>query len=92
MALKAGTVNDFSGSLTAAMELAMAEQWQLAKGSVLPGVGEDDRRLLFAAISQGLFKYLHDNQDLLITRIQLREDTGIGTDEKFLVTQLELNL
>lgn len=92
MALKAGTVLDFSGSLTAAMELAMAQQWQLAKGVALPGAGADERRLLFAAIAQGLFVYLKANEKFLMTRITLKEDTSLGTDELFLVTQLELNL
>lgn len=92
MALKAGTVLDFSGSLTAAMELAMGQQWQLAKGAALPGTGADERRLLFAAIAQGLFVFLKANEKELIKRITLKEDTGIGTDEMFLVTQLELNL
>lgn len=94
MALKAGTVANFSSSLAEAMDNAMQQEWHALKGVSLPAQGQDDRRLLFAAIAQGLFIYLKANEDLLINALTIRDDTGIGigTDEHYLVTQLELNL
>jgi hypothetical protein len=92
MALKAGSVADFSASLAQAMEAAMVDEWLAVKSVPLPGQGQEDRRLLFVAVARGLFDYLKANEDALMTRVTLREDTGMGTDETFLVTQLELNL
>lgn len=92
MALKAGTVADFANSLAEAMDTAMQQEWQVRKGVPLPAQSQDDRRILFAAIAQGIFVYLKANEDFLINKITIREDTGIGTDEDYLVTQLELNL
>ena len=92
MALKAGSVADFSSSLAAAMEQAMKSEWQTVKGVALPGQGEQDRRLLFVAIAQGLFDYLKAHEDELMTNITLREPAAGGADQNFLVTQLELNL
>jgi hypothetical protein len=92
MALKAGIVADFGSSLAAAMEQAMKTEWQAVKGVALPGQGEEDRRLLFVAIAQGLFDYLKAHEDDLMIDITLRGPGAGGTDENFLVTQLELNL
>ncbi|WP_372530470.1 hypothetical protein AB8810_23795 [Xanthomonas sp. NCPPB 3005] len=92
MVLKAGRVSDFGNSLAEAMELAMKDEWLAVKGFALPEQGSEDRRLLFVAFARGLFTYLKAHEDEVITRITLREDTGIGADEINLVTQLELNL
>jgi hypothetical protein len=92
MALKPGRVSDFGDSLAEAMELAMKEEWQAVKGFALPDQGSEDRRLLFVAFARGLFRYLKQHEDELITRATLREDIPMGTDEVFLFTQLELNL
>ena len=92
MALKAGTVANFSSSLAEAMDNAFQQEWLALKGIPLPTQGQDDRRMLFAAIAQGLFVYLKANEDLLISTLTLRDDTGIGTNETYAVTQLELNL
>ena len=91
MALKAGRVADFGGSLAAAMEQAMTQEWLAVKGVPLPNQGVEDRRLLFVAVARGLFTYLKANEDLLMTRITLRSTLG-GTDDAFDVRQLELNL
>lgn len=90
MALKAGRVGDFGGSLAAAMETAMADEWLAVKGVPLPNMGVDDRRLLFVAVARGLFNYLKANEDLLMTQITLRD--AVSFSEQFDVTQLELNL
>ena len=91
MALKAGTVASFGGSLAEAMDNAMKTEWQAVKGVPLPGQGQDDRRLLFAAIAQGIFVFLKTHEDELMNNISL-EDVGIGSPKNYDVTQLELNL
>lgn len=91
MALKAGSVANIAGSLVEAMDNAMKTEWQAVKGVPLPSQGEQDRRLLFAAIAQGLFVFLKENEDALLNNISL-EDVGIGSPKNYDVTQLELNL
>jgi hypothetical protein len=63
--LKAGTVAnpaDFGASMAQYMEQAMKSEWQAVKGYPLPaGVGEDDRKILFAAVAQGMLRFLEDN-------------------------------
>jgi hypothetical protein len=61
------------------------------KGVPLPGQGQDDRRLLFAAIAQGIFVFLKAHEDELMNNITI-EDVGIGSPKNYDVTQLELNL
>jgi len=92
MALKAGTVASFSGSLAEAMDIAMKQEWQAVKGMALPSQGEEDRRLLFAAIAQGIFDYLKANEDQLMNNITLDNGGGGGSSQNYDVTQLELNL
>ena len=91
MALKPGTVADFGGSLAEAIDNAMKQEWQAVKGVPLPTQGQEDRRLLFAAISQGLFVFLKAHEDDLMNNISI-EDVGIGSPKNYDVTQLELNL
>lgn len=68
MGLKAGSYNDPLNSMAQAMEDAFQDEWQAAKGKALPDSGEDDRRILFAAIAQGVLNHLkaHINEALLI--------------------------
>ena len=67
--LKSGTVDDFAASLAAYLDQAMQNEWQAVKGEALPisGPGVEDRRILFAAIAQGVLKFLADHVDDLIT-------------------------
>lgn len=92
MALKAGTVASFGGSLAEAMDNAMKQEWQAVKGVPLPSQGQEDRRLLFAAIAQGIFVYLKANEDELMNNITLDNGGGGGSSQTYEVTQLELNL
>ena len=75
MALKAGTVADIAGSMALAMENAMEALWQAEKGEPLPEAGSEDRRLLFAAIAQGVVRHLADNPDAFDVEV----DTGTTT-------------
>lgn len=63
MAIKAGTVDDFSNSMAEAMEEAMKKEYLNLKGVAMPDMGEEDRRMLFSAIAQGVVRYLKDNID-----------------------------
>jgi hypothetical protein len=66
--LKAGSLSSFGNSMAAAMEAAMREEWQAARGSPLPGgVGEVDRKMFFAAVAKGVLRYLYQHRDDFIT-------------------------
>ena len=75
MALKAGTVDEIAGTMVQAMENAMEQLWLAEKGENLPEAGSDDRRLLFAAIAQGVVRHLADNPDAFDVEV----DTGTTT-------------
>jgi hypothetical protein len=68
-ALKGGTVDNFASSLASYIDKAMQNEWQAVKGEPLPtgDQGADDRKILFAAIAQGVLKFLVDHRDDLIT-------------------------
>ncbi len=76
--LKAGTVanpNEFAASMAQYMEEAMKSEWYAVKGHRLPaGVGEADRKILFAAVAQGVLRYLEDN----LTKIATTSVDGNG--------------
>ncbi len=59
--IKAGTVADFTGSMAEAMENALRIEWVKVKGIAFPEVNEDDRRLMFVSIAQGVVRYLKDH-------------------------------
>ena len=61
MALKAGTVANFGGSMAEAMEQAFESEWFDLKQEALPGAGEQERKILFAAVAQGVVNYLQAN-------------------------------
>lgn len=76
-ALKAGTLDNFAGSLASYMEQAMQKEWQSVKGEPLPGgLGEDDRRILFAAVAQGVLKFLYDHRADLVTGDEISSGSG----------------
>ena len=61
MTLKPGTVDDFSGSMAEAMDEAFKAEWLDVKGTPLPAVsGEEDRKILFSAISKGVVKHVRE--------------------------------
>lgn len=67
-------------TMTAYIETAMREQWQLARGEPLPTQGAEDRRILFAAIAQGVLRYLYVHRDDLVSTLQQAE--GIAGDHR----------
>ncbi|MBD0260133.1 MAG: hypothetical protein ICV83_30820 [Cytophagales bacterium] len=61
MALRAGTVNDFDNSMASKMAEAFAREWFVAMNEQpFPGMN-DQTRLMFAAIAQGVVEYLKAN-------------------------------
>jgi hypothetical protein len=78
MAIKAGTVADFAGSMAAAMEDAMKQEYQVVKGEPLSSQGEEDRRLLLVAVAQGVVRYLKDNLDAW--KIEVETELVSGDD------------
>jgi hypothetical protein len=77
MALKAGTFGNFSGSMAEAMEQAFQSEWNATKSTALGDHGEEDRRILFAAIAQGVIGYLKDNiEDALQIDVEVEQNSG----------------
>ena len=66
--LKAGSVIDFADSMAAEIEAAMQEEWLAVRGAPLPsGLGEADRKVMFAAVAKGVLRYLYVHRSDLIT-------------------------
>jgi hypothetical protein len=76
MAIKPGTVADFSNSMAAAMENALATEYQALKGEPLPDMGEEDRRMLLVAIAQGVTRHLLDNLTSIEMTVDVFQVTG----------------
>jgi hypothetical protein len=77
MALKAGTVDDFEDSMAEAIENALKVEWAVVKEIAFPTTGEDDRRLLFVAIAQGIVRYLKDNAEasIVVHSVSVTQDS-----------------
>jgi hypothetical protein len=69
MAMRAGTVDHFSNSLAEAIEDSLAAEMMAKKGQPLPPLNKDDRRMLFAAIAQGVLGYLRNHQSEIQVRL-----------------------
>lgn len=61
MALKAGTLTDFDNSMAKDMEDVLGVLWLAKTGQPLTSAAQEDRRLMFIAIAQGVVKHLKDN-------------------------------
>lgn len=82
MAYKAGTVNDFANSMAKAIEDALKTEWASVKGKALPSTGEEDRRLLFVAIAQGVLRYLSEHDDTSLDVHSVQVTNHVGNDGK----------
>lgn len=76
MVLKAGQVADFAGSMAEAIEQAFQSEWTATKTTALPQTGAADRKILFAAVAQGVLNYLEDHKAELVTSNE--NDTASG--------------
>lgn len=74
--LKAGTLDDFAASLAEYIDTAMHNEWHAVKGVPLPdeAPGAQDRKILFAAVAQGVLHFLFDHLGDLVTT----DDSGDG--------------
>ena len=63
LSLKAGTIADFSGSMAEEMANAFLEEWDSAMGPNPPPKPDmnNQMRLMFIAIAQGVVKQLKEN-------------------------------
>lgn len=78
--LKAGTVDDLGSSLARFMDDAMKTEWQIVRGEALPDdAGAKDRQILFAAIAQGLLRFLAQHKLDLVTTDEDGSGGGLGT-------------
>ncbi len=72
MAFKAGTktgnTNEYAGSMAAAMENAFLREWPAIMGSAAPQP-DNQIRLLFIAIAQGVLRHLKDNEDSISVNV-----------------------
>ena len=76
MAIKPGTVGSFNHSMAQAMENALAKEYEVLKNISLPSMGEQDRRMLFVAIAQGVTRHLMDNLDAFRISVDVFQVTG----------------
>jgi len=65
MALKAGTIADFSDSMAEAIENAFLEEWPKVMGGAADEVPEmnEQMKLIFVAVAQGVVRYLTDHAE-----------------------------
>ena len=91
-ALKAGSFDDLADSMAGAIDTAMEEEWLLAKDQPLPeGLGQEDRRILFAAVAKGVLRYLHAHRADLVTNVVSVPGSG-GSHSHQLAFDLEEKL
>lgn len=76
MALKPGSVLNFSNSMAEAMEQAFRSEWASVKDIPLPSAGEQDRKIMFAAIAKGVLNYLYSHRNDIPTTNQYDTTSG----------------
>ncbi len=86
MALKAGTVGDFDGSLAQAIEAAMQAAWPSVMGAGKAFQSNPQLKLLCVAVAQGVVRYLRDNPDAF--KVTVSDASGLG-DESGQLTSIE---
>jgi hypothetical protein len=79
-----------SAGLTDAIAAAFKEEWIAAKKVDLPEAGNEDRRLMFAAIARGILEYLHTHQKELFNTITVEEQPDQIVTHK--VKDVDLNI
>ncbi len=77
--LKPGRVSNFTNSMAEAMDEAFREEWRSVKGSSLPRLGQEDRRILLVAIAQGIAAHLKEHANAINVRIDLADGAANTT-------------
>ena len=72
--LKAGTSEDFEGSMAQAMEVAFAKEWGPNMGGVPPPTAQQMLRKVFSAIAQGVVRHLFENPGAFRVAITVQQD------------------
>lgn len=83
--LRGGHATDITDSMAEAIEIALQQEWPLARGVPLPTDGLQERRILFVAIARGVLQYLKDHQHEFMNSITLN-----GVPQS--VTDVDLNI
>jgi hypothetical protein len=76
--------------MAAAMETAFVAEWLNVKGDNLAAYGQLERQILFIGIARGILRYLEDNQNSAVVSVRVRQ--GVGPEQTFTVTALDLNI
>jgi hypothetical protein len=63
-------------SMAKAMDDAMKDAYQKLKGSPLPDKGQEDRRMLFVAIAQGMLSYLRTHENDMVASMNVTPAGG----------------
>ena len=77
-------------SMAGAIEDAMADVYTKVKGTGLPDVGEEDRRILFTAIARGVLRYLEDHETKLLSGVTITHTSGTSVGHA--VSNIDLNI
>lgn len=77
-------------SMALAMENQMKKVYKALKGTDLPDVGVDDRRMLFSAVAGGILAFLDDHADELVQSVTITHSTGTPADHS--VSNLDLDI
>lgn len=77
-------------SMAGAIEDAMADVYTKVKGTGLPDVGEEDRRILFTAVARGVLRYSEDHETQLLSDVTITHTSGAGVGHA--VSNLNLNI
>ena len=79
MALKAGTKQDMTGSMAAAIERAFLLEWPSVMGDApVPSTPSPEMRLLFVAIAQGVIRHIRDNPGSFLVDVDAGNHSGAG--------------
>lgn len=66
---------ELANSMALAMEEELEALYKQLKGTSLPALGQEDRRLLFVAIARGILRYIDEHEDAVSTDQQGGENT-----------------
>ena len=79
MPLKAGTIEDFSGSMAEAIETAFLNAWPSAMGAAPTPPVNPQMQLLYVAIAKGVISYLAANKDAFVLNTTYDGTTYVTT-------------
>jgi hypothetical protein len=86
MGLTAGTIGSFTGSMAEAIENAFNKAWPDAMGGQPPPQTNNQARLLYVAIAQGVCQYLAEHPEAFVL-----STTFDGTNYQTQVTSITVS-